>query len=299
MTMLNEDYYKYLLKKFEIREIADKTANLTAGLLLTNFDKFNIHINFSTNEEVFEKTIDILHKKLSIFIFNVYHRLPALKKGSEWTLTSFKRIKRKNYAIKSSFFISNIFQDSVTLKDQTGNYLQTISVEKLYEDYYNEIVETIPKQYEKFFIGKSKNICVNWKSKFGFIPISFDKKIVFIAKKSFWDILNYKEKIPSIYLPNSHKENQAIIRSIPELEDYIAYFTPKYEICYDLILEKNIKIETIVVCDNSENIPQIIQDQASYGFKLIVLSNDTNPIKYNGLTLWNWEKEEIELIEKL
>lgn len=44
------------------------------------------------------------------------------------------------------------------------------------------------------------------------------------------------------------------------LEDCIAYITPKYEVCYEEVLKKNIAIDTIVVCNTDLNsIPQIIQ----------------------------------------
>ena len=87
---------------------------------------------------------------------------------------------------------------------------------------------------------------------------------------------------------------------MPELEDCIAYITPKYEICYEEILRKQIYIDTIIVYSADKNcISQIIQDQSTYKFKLIILTNDLEVQKYNGLTLWDWHKEEIELIEKI
>lgn len=147
---------------------------------------------------------------------------------------------------------------------------------------------------------QNKNKCVNWKTRYGFIPINFERKIVFIGKKNLWDILFYKEKIPTIYLPNSHNEKQTKIKSMPELEDCIAYITPKYEICYEEILRKQIYIDTIIVYSADKNcISQIIQDQSTYKFKLIILTNDLEVQKYNGLTLWDWKKEEIELMEKI
>ena len=84
------------------------------------------------------------------------------------------------------------------------------------------------------------------------------------------------------------------------MEDCITYFIPKYEVCFEKLLLKGVQIHTLVVCDTDlDAIPQIIQDQAAYHFKLIILTNDSEPHKFNGVYSWNWKKEEIELLEKL
>ncbi|MDR2512168.1 MAG: hypothetical protein LBC89_06935, partial [Bacteroidales bacterium] len=46
------------------------------------------------------------------------------------------------------------------------------------------------------------------------------------------------------------------------------------------------------------SISQILQDKPKYNFNLIVLSNENDVQRLNNLTLWNWQQEEIELIEK-
>ncbi|MDR0941787.1 MAG: hypothetical protein LBM68_06125 [Bacteroidales bacterium] len=126
----------------------------------------------------------------------------------------------------------------------------------------------------------------------------FSQKIVLIAGQTMWSNLKNKDCIPTIYLPNTRDGEQTERKSIEALEDCIAYITPKYEVCYDEILKKGIAVDTIIVCDTDlSSISQIIQDQSKYNFKLIVFSNENEVQRLSNLTLWNWQKEEVELLE--
>ena len=116
---------------------------------------------------------------------------------------------------------------------------------------------------------------LNAGTKMDFTPTNFEKKIVFIAKKSLWDSIPDKNKIPCTYLPNPREENNTTtIKSIPALQDCLAFFTPKYEVCYQNILLKEEKIKTVIVFDTeSDKIEQILQDKSRFGFNLIIVSN--------------------------
>ena len=78
------------------------------------------------------------------------------------------------------------------------------------------------------------------------------------------------------------------------------YFTPKYEVCYQQLLQKGIKIKTIVIFDTeADKINQIIQDKSKYKFNIIILSNSNSPTKSELVPCWNWFKEELAIIEAL
>jgi len=134
-----------------------------------------------------------------------------------------------------------------------------------------------------------------------FTPTKFESKIVFVAKKPLWDSLPDKNKIPCAYLPNPREENHtSITKSIPALHDCLAFFTPKYEICYQQILLKGEKIRTVVVFDTeADKIEQILQDKSRFGFNLIVVSNSYSPLKNETVPCWDWFKEEIKIVDAL
>jgi hypothetical protein len=134
-----------------------------------------------------------------------------------------------------------------------------------------------------------------------FTPTYFDSKSIFIAPKSFYDLLELKNKIPITYFPNSREErNSTETKSIPALPDSILYFAQRYRVCYDKILQQGKKINTVVVYDTEETeIEQIIQDKTRFGFNVVVLTNDINPIKYSQIHCWNWFKEEYQMINAL
>jgi hypothetical protein len=126
-------------------------------------------------------------------------------------------------------------------------------------------------------------------------------KSVFISKKPLWDSLDIKNKIPSTYFPNPREESHLTeTRSIPGLSDCMIYFTPKYEVCYQQLLQKGEKIKTIVIFDTeADKLNQIMQDQLKYKFNVLILSNSIAPTKSQLIPCWNWFKEELEIIDAL
>ncbi|WP_231602204.1 hypothetical protein [Ancylomarina euxinus] len=150
------------------------------------------------------------------------------------------------------------------------------------------------KNYISFFEGLNSE-------KIDFPRTSFEMKTVFIAKKPLWDSLPNKNKIPCAYLPNPREENQITeINSIPALQDSLAYFTPKYEVCYEQLLLKDKKVKTIVVFDTeTDKIEQIIQDKSRFGFNVIIVSNCFFPTINEAIPCWNWYKEEIKVVNAI
>src|SRR5699024_4283899 len=134
-----------------------------------------------------------------------------------------------------------------------------------------------------------------------FPKIRFEKKCVFIARKSLWNELSEKSKIPSTYIPNPRDlDDISETRSIPAISDCIVYFTPKYEVCYQNILLEQEDIKTVVVFDTEmDKIEQILQDKARFGFNLIILSNSLKPVKNQKIPCWNWFKEEMEIVNAI
>jgi hypothetical protein len=288
--ILNPTYYQDLLSSFiKLDNHADtsKVVYLSVSLILSNYLKRNIHINFPNLSEIYDQTLAIVFEKVSISIFQKYADFPPIIIGSKW-----KHKKNLRYNFEVTSFINGI----VTLSDKKTGTMKTPNEENLYRNYWpaqNRNVQPI-KEYRDFFKDYSE-----WFNTFGTIPTHFSKKVVFISSKSIWEACR-KRCIPSIYLPNKREDNQSVIKSIPALDDCSAYFTPKYEVCFEQLLDRGKQIDTVILCDTDmEAIPQILQDQAKFNFKLVILSNKNDNSKFNGVLSWNWKKEEIELLEKL
>ncbi len=142
---------------------------------------------------------------------------------------------------------------------------------------------------------------LNGEAKLDFTPTNFEQKIVFISKKTFWDCLPNKNKIPCTYLPNPREEKKTSkIKSIPAFQDCIAFFTSKYEVCYQSILLKGESVKTIILFDaEMDKIEQILQDQNRFQFNLVIISNDYSPARNQSIPCWNWFKEEVEIVNSL
>lgn len=285
--MINPNYYQDLLNKYSVNDESKKTSLLTGNIILDNYERKNLHFNFPKNDCHFEKVVNQIYEKLSIEVFKIHADFPPL--------TINDKLKRIGGSSKEIFIVSKIENNLVYLTNTKDNTLKlTIAFDNLIKKYIpikqNANERTLAK-YKDYFSKINEN---------DFLPTYFSKKIVFVANKYLWDKLELKNKIPSVYLPNTKEENQTTLKSIPALEDCIAYVTPKYDVCYEQLLRKGIQIDTLIICDTDENcVPQIIQDQLSYKFKIIVLTNAIDNQSFTDLVSWNWKKEEIELIESL
>lgn len=283
--MLNENYHNALIAKYSSKQHCDKLAHLTSSIIFSNYESKNVYFNFPQNYDI-QTLIDLLYGNLSTQIFLNYADLTDYSIGD--------RLKRKNEKGKNVYVIKKILGAQYVLtKEKDDTKFETYSTfDKLKRNYIqieqNTRNSTL-SNYNNFF----KEI-----NEYGFLPTHFSKKVVFIGGQTMWSRLRNKNCIPSIYLPNTKEGEQTRTKSIPALEDCIAYVTPKYEVCYEEILQKNIAIDAIIVCNTDlNNLSQILQDQAKYQFNLIVISNENIVNQSDNIALWNWQKEEIALIE--
>lgn len=301
--ILNDEYYTTLWKKFEntktLNVFDSNISCLTTKLILEHYQKNQpLHINFQNSKEVIFDIGQHLFVELANDIYlnhydlpdnyNVGDKLKRIRDNQYYEIVkvendnfSLKQILRKTKAEISPALLSGINYDRLT-----KNFVKI--------DAGKGISERTIKNYFAFFEELN-----NEKSEFP--KTNFEKKTVFIAKKPLWDSLPNRNKIPCAYLPNPREENNTTeTRSIPALQDCLAYFTPKYEVCYSNILTKNEKVKTIVVFDTeADKIEQILQDKAKFGFNLIVISNSISPLKSQSIPCWNWFKEEVEIVNAL
>lgn len=283
--MLNENYYNKLTNKYSISQDCNKTVYSTVSIILNSYRSKNIYFNFPKAHDLKEIT-NLLYEDLSNQIFTNHADLTDYSVGD--------KLKRNGERGKNVYIIAEIKgTDYILTKDKDNSNLRiTSTFDKLKRNYIQIKQSTRNSTLSKF------NDFFKDTNEYGFLPTHFSRKIVLIAGQTMWNNLKRKDCIPTIYLPNTRENEQTTKKSIEALGDCIAYVTPKYSVCYDELLRKNITVDTIIVCDTDlEKIEQIISDKSQYNFNIIVLSSESNP-KYNAnLTLWSWHKEEIELLE--
>ncbi len=285
--ILNEKYYNALINKYSILQDCNNVAEITSAAIVSNDEGKNIHFNFPRDYDL-QQIINLLYEYFSIQIFSNYADLTDYSVG--------EKLKRKREKGKNIYIIKEIVGSNYILikeKDENKTIIPGITFDNLKRNFIKVKQSTKNNtllKYNDFF----KDI-----NEYGFLPTHFSKKLVLIAGQTIWNNLENRSCIPSIYLPNTREREQTSINSIPALEDCIAYITPKYEVCYEEILKKNIAVDTIIVCDTDLNsISQIIQDQSRFDFRLIVLSNESQLQKTHKVLFWNWQKEEIEFLEQ-
>jgi len=284
--MLNENYYNALINKHSIPHDCNQTIYLTTSMILNNYRSKNVCFNFPKGYDL-KAITNLLYESLSKEIFKEHADITDYSVGD--------KLKRKREKGRNIYIIKEIKGvDYILTKDKDDSNLAiTSTFDKLKRNFIQITQSTrnnILSNYNDYFNGVNE---------FGFLPTHFSKKLVLITGQTMWDSLENKNFIPSIYLPNTQAAEQIVRKSIEALEDCIAYVTPKYEVCYEKVLKQNIAVDTIVVCDTDLNsLPQITQDQSKYHFKLIVLSNESVVPLFNNIALWNWQKEEIELLEE-
>ena len=285
--MLNPNYYKSLFDKYVCTTTENsRFSSLIVAMTLQNYCRQNIHFNIPNNDNIMSEIISQLYNELAFYAFEKFADFPALNIGD--------RIKKKGGNNKDVYKISRFHENTYTVTNEKDNSLKgTIKHDRLLERYTpitQNTQEKSIKKYEDYFRDKNAH---------GFLPTNFSKKILFIGK-SVWDKLDNKDKVPTIYLPNTREEKDCLPKkSITALTDCIVYALPKYSVCYEQIFQKGIEVDTIVFCGTDENcIEQMLQDLKQYEFKAILLTNNHTPFQ-TSLPCWHWFKEEIELIKAL
>ncbi len=299
---LNNLYYLKLNEKFQDIQIlpfeSDNITCLTLKIILEHYRSGKqLHFNFQNSKGLIFNLTSQLFIELANDIYINFYDLPKdFRIGDK-----LKRIKDNQYYEvigfeNNSFTLSQVLRKTKN-ENQQPIIIPNISYDRLSTWFFKinaGISETTINNYFNFF----KNLN---NKKLDFPKIYFEKQSVFIAKKSFWDDLTVKNKIPSTYLPNPREERDLReLKSIPALPDCLIYFTPKYEVCHQKLLLQGKNIHTIIVFDTEiDKIPQIFQDKNKFGFNLIILSNNNNLIADSQIPYWNWFKEEVEIINAI
>lgn len=300
--ILNRTYYQSLWEKFQnvqtlSTEQFDNTVSLSVKIILEHYrKKIPLHINFQNSKESILQIASQLFVELANDIYLNHYDLP----DSFCVGDKLKKIKDNQYyevirKEKDDYTIRQVLRKRKA--DISPAIIQGLTYDKLTKGYFKVdfgISEKTIKNYFSFFQELN-----NERSEFP--KTNFEMKSVFISKRLLWNNLNQKSKIPSIYLPNPREEsNLSEDKSIPALSDCMIYFTPKYEVCYQQLLQKGIKIKTLVIFDTeADKLNQIMQDQQKYKFNVLVLSNSNTPTKNRLIPCWNWYKEELAIIDAL
>lgn len=301
--LLNRKYYQELWDKYQNIEtlttkLNDNISILTIKIILEQYkNKKPIHFNFQNPDNSLQKIGQTLFIELANNIFHNEANFPQLKIGDKvksklpirvgtpkprFLTFIIKRINNDKYVLEN-------LQFSINWERSFSDIVQKFT--PITQDAQNDTLIQFASFFEK----------LNGKQVHDFTPTYFERKSVFIAPKSLYDSLEAKNKIPTTYFPNPREENNPHeTKSIPALPDSIMYFVTRYKVCYDKILQHGKKIDTIVVCDTEESeLEQIIQDKNRFGFNLIVLTNQIEPIKCSQVPCWNWYKEETDLVNTL
>ena len=280
MIKLNENYYKQLFNKYNCKNFVDLNFNI----IVENYDKKNVQINLPYNEEdLYFKIINKIYEEFSKLIYKNYSDFPKIKEGEK-----FKKMGGKKNDI---YKIHSCINNKIELINNDENKTEiTLTLDQLLKNYSN-INQNLQNNTLNKYIYFFKDIY-----NMGFTPTNFNYKNILITEKKIFDTLNNKNNIPTIYI---QKSNEHQIKTIPAFEDNIFYVATNYNVCYENILLKNNKIDTLITT-NTKDIPQIIQDKVKHKFKILIISNEQNiETKFNNTLLWNWKKEEIDLIKNI
>lgn len=299
--ILNEAYYHTLLQQncnvqLLKRDFKTNSEELTTRIVLKSYLLNQpVHINFQNSQESIFEVVKHLFIELANDIYLNHYDLPGINDGDQ--------VKKRS---NGDYFIVRQLNDSTyrliqkprkTKKQQHATIVPSITYDKLIK-YYVKVESGISDKTIKNYFDFFENLNTE---KTEFPRTRFERKSVFISKKTLWDSLTEKSKIPSTYLPNPREENgTSQMKSIPALSDCLVYFTPKYDVCYQQILLKGEKIKTIIVFDTeADKIQQMLQDKARFGFNLIIISNSFSPLRNEEIPCWDWFREEIEIINAL
>lgn len=300
MQLLNERYYQELITKFggdqnELDVPSTKFISINTNFLEKCLSQKagNLFIQVPTSYSKKYLLYANLLIRLTALQFLEAESEPEYERGM--ILKGMKYLKRKDFelvGINSNFHLREILKGK-----KKANYSPvevTTSYENLRKDYVVIKKGTRKKSLEN--LGKLFNQLYG----IDFIPNSFKSKSIVICKKSIWNSLseiqilssNLQALIPSTYFAKSGAE-QSTINIDPAL-----YFVPDYKTAFNSILTTNEKIDNIVLFDcKPHQIPRMIMDQKDFGYNLFGVITQT--IEVEGVQVWRWLKEEIELINSL
>jgi len=300
--LLNRKYYEDVSDKYKSEKIVasapiEPSSLLTLKIILDQIQKKQaIHFNFQNRREMLYSIGYSLFVELANRIFCNTVDYPNYKIND--TVRSKEKISKTNLL----FIIEKIENGRYTLKCISRNREEMRMPARTYEkliEKFTPVIQNVRDNTLKRFYGYFKEL--NSKDVYDFEPTDFTKKCVFVTPKTFWDELKVKNKIPCIYLPTHRDENnEAEIKSIPALSDCMMFITPKYDACYQNVLLRGTKVDTIVVLDCEEDkLEQIVSDKSRFNFNLVILTDLLKPTNNSQVRMWNWFKEEIEIVNSL
>ena len=300
---LNQKYYRDLWNSFQRIQLIewetdDRVSILTIKMILSCImRKQPVHFNFQYKSEKFNEISKQLFVEMANEIFCKSANFPPLKIGDK---------VRDKTAIR-------VGKPTPQHLDYDIVYIDGDKYSLVNKKYSIRLIETFTDLVTKFIpvlqSAQNKTLTrfttffeeLNGKKIYDFSPTYFDQKTVFIGPKAFYENLDIKNKIPSTYLSNPREDGIAHeTKSIPALPDSMIFFATKYETCYNAILKRGTKINTILILDTElEKIEQILQDRRQWNFNLVLLTNSYQQQKYSQMPCWNWFEEEAEILESI
>ncbi len=228
--ILNQKYYNALINKYSIQQDCNKIVYLSTSMILDNYRSRNVYFNFPKDYNLQEIT-NQLYQDLSQQIFLNHSYLTDYSVGD--------RLKRTKEKGKNIYRIIEINGNSYILTKEKDS--SNLKITATFDSLKRNFVE-IQKSTRNTTLSKYRDYFEKH-NEYGFLPTHFSKKLILIAGQTIWNNLENKNCIPTTYLPNTRDGDQTELKSIEALEDCITYITPKYEVCYEEVLKKNIAID--------------------------------------------------------
>jgi len=318
LIRINRDYYQKLQQAYHDCEVIQidnslsKFIELCTKIILTSLkNDQNIIIQVPESFDNMQDFICSLYINLTKCAFVKFVNYPDFKIGD-----SLKMRKKTGKGKEIEFVIENIVGDSYTIKERLRTRIEKDNVrspvtishiiyERLVKGYIKISDRTKSRRIESYFDFIKALIP---EENYDFIPTSFDKKIVFIGSKKAWNELgsfcfkafNIQNCIPAIYIPDPRDDsNPRPPQPTVKIDQPIAFFTTRFETCYNQLLTKNETVDLIMLLDaDIASVGQILMDQHRFNYKFVALTSEETQ-QHKDLLKWKWYKEEIDLIDSL
>lgn len=312
--ILNIDYYKNLLHTFA------ENIEFNASLLpISIFSKINLSfikkaISKETGFDIiikipnyFDAFIDELYINLYLFMANNQFYENYLNPEININDLVVRKYGKKNKKYK----IIEINENLITLielkresvRDLNGPAKLFIDKKKIFKEFVpikRPLRQGSLDNYLQLF-----SVLTGLDIKKDYFPTKFDIVTIFIGSKKLFESFrsvpllegNLYNSIPCYYINKEGRVNDTLGISP------LLYFVPSYKVAYQHIIknkEKISNISNIVLLDNRvDELQQIINDQSSYGFRIVGICTSQIEKSATSIIFWEWHKEEINLIQSL
>lgn len=308
--ILNTDYYKTLVQKFT------KNVDFNSSLItISNFIKINLSFvqNSINRENGFDiiikipKCINDLAEEFYAHLYLLISNVQFYENYSNPNLTKGQKVIEKNG--KRMYEIISIKEGLYDLREIIKeNFRNPIYPTELPKRTYQNILKNfliIRRKMKKDTIQSYLRLFSklnNLDHTSDLIPTEFGLVTVIIGQKTIWE--NFKNRkfeecnlwksIPSQYISRDGTRTDTLGISP------LIYFTSSYQIAYQEILKKNIKVTNIILFnDGFDELLQIVNDQSQYRFRLVGICDTQISNRSATIKFWEWHKEEINLIESI